>query len=52
MEEVSEAGKTPTIDFINLGYVKLLGNVVIDSWVVVKAKKISKISQKKIKASG
>ena len=52
LQKGSEFVKAPVIDLINLRCFKLLGTIVIDVPVDVKTKNFSKLSQKKIKASG
>ena len=40
------------VDLVNAGYFKLLGNGQISAPVIVKAKYVSKIAEKKIVAAG
>ena len=48
------AGKAPVIDVTQFGYTKVLGKGMLppERPIVVKAKLISKVAEKKIKAAG
>ncbi|KAF0892370.1 hypothetical protein E2562_015447 [Oryza meyeriana var. granulata] len=51
--EAAGAGKAPMLDVSQFGYFKVLGKGVIpEKPIVVKAKLISKVAEKKIKAAG
>jgi len=45
-------GKAPVVDLVKAGYFKLLGGGQINVPVIVKAKYVSKIAEKKIVAAG
>ncbi|WVZ60029.1 hypothetical protein U9M48_010101 [Paspalum notatum var. saurae] len=51
--EAAGAGKAPLVDVTQFGYFKVLGKGMLPSNpIVVKAKLISKVAEKKIKAAG
>ncbi len=47
-----KGGDLPVVDLLTNGYAKLLGNGVVKSPVIVRARYVSKLAEKKLKAVG
>ena len=49
---VKKGGDLPVVDLLSKGYAKLLGNGIVPAACIVKARYVSKLAEKKLKAVG
>jgi large subunit ribosomal protein L27Ae len=50
--KAKKGGELPVIDLLERGYAKLLGNGIVPAPCIVRARYVSKLAEKKLKAAG